>query len=192
MNTIKRKIEEIIRISNEEWSLIKKLVVPQKIKAKTKIIDIGSIAREIFFIEQGLLRVYHLKDGKEISTYFACDNQFISTFASIISHKPSYEFLETITDSTVLKINYQQLQQLFEKVPKFEKLGRAFAEQNFLCIADRTIVMQTMTAKDKYLNFINTYDEKIIMNVPQHQIASYLGITPESLSRIRKEIATSV
>ena len=191
MINIRRAINNIIKISDQEWSLFENIITLQTYNAKTQIVKNGSVARFIYFIEEGLTRVYHLSHGKEINTYFACDNQFISTYASIITQTPSHEILETIADSVILKINFQGLHQLFEKHPKFEKLGRVLAEKNYLCINDRTVMMQTQTAKEKYLNFINNHDQKIVQQIPQRFIASYLGITPESLSRVRKVLSIS-
>lgn len=155
MENIRREINKVIRISNKEWSLLETIIIRQKIKAKTQIVKNGSVARNLYFIEEGILRVYHLLNGKEVNTYFACSNQFISTYASVITQTPSHEILETLTDSSILKINFHKLQQLFEKFPKLEKLGRVLAEKNYLCINERTVIMQTQTAKEKYLNFIN-------------------------------------
>lgn len=166
-------------------------MVPTTYKAKDEIVTNGSIARDLIFIKQGLLRVYHLSEGKEITTYFACDNQFISTYTSILTQSPSHEILEAITDSDVLKLNMQRFQQLYDRFPTFERLGRILAEKNYLCISERTIVMQTQTAREKYLNFIDTNEPKIVQQTPQRYIASFLGITPESLSRVRKSLVTS-
>jgi CRP-like cAMP-binding protein len=138
-----------------------------------------------------LLRTYHIQNGIEINTYFACDRQFISAFSSFISQTASFEFLETIEDSTVYELSYHSLDSLYKESSKFEKLGRILAERNYLCVLDRTLTMQTKTAKEKYLDFIKNYDKKIIQRVPQYQIASFLGIAPESLSRVRKEISIS-
>jgi len=191
MENIRKEIYKIIRISDEDWSLFEEIISSQKFKAKTQIIKNGSIARDLFFIEEGLVRVYHYSDGKEVNTYFACDNQYISTYASVVTQLPSHEILETITDSSILKINYQKLQQLYKRIPKFERLGRILAEKNYLCINDRTVIMQTQTAREKYLNFIETNEQKIVQQIPQRLIASFLGITPESLSRVRRELSIS-
>lgn len=163
----------------------------KKFKAKTPIVREGNIAKSLYFIESGLLRTYHLQEGKEINTYFACDKQFISTFSSFINQTASFEILETIEESIVYELPYHTLAKLYLESRKFEKLGRILAEKNYLCVLDRAYTMQTKTAKQKYLDFIKTYDKKIIQRVPQYQIASFLGIAPESLSRVRKEISIS-
>lgn len=145
----------------------------------------------IYFIESGLLRTYYLLEGREITTYFACDGQFISSYSSFITQTASFETLEAIEDSIVYELSYQSMTELYEKSSKFEKIGRILAEKNYLCVLDRTRSMQTKTAKQKYLDFIKNNDKKIVQRVPQHQIASFLGVAPESLSRVRKEISIS-
>ena len=191
MNELHKILEELIALTESEWRSFSDKLKRKEFKAKTQLVREGSIANSLYFIETGLLRTYHLLDGKEINTYFACDKQFIAAFSSFISQKPSFEILEVIEDSIVYELPYNILNELYIASRKFEKLGRILAEKNYLCVLDRTFTMQTKTAKQKYLDFLQTYDKKIIQRVPQHQIASFLGIAPESLSRVRKEISTS-
>lgn len=191
MKELHKILEEVICLTESEWESFYDKLIRKEFNARTLIVREGSMAQNLYFIETGLLRTYHLLDGKEINTYFACDKQFISIFSSFISQTPSFEILETIEDSVVYELSYQSLTELYKESSKFEKLGRIIAEKNYLCILDRTFTMQTKTAKQKYLDFIKNYDKKIVQRVPQHQIASFLGIAPESLSRVRKEISIS-
>lgn len=191
MNELYTILQNLIDLKDNEWEMFSRFLKRIAFPAKTQIISEGNIAKNIYFIESGLLRAYHLQEGKEINTYFACDNQFISTFSSFINQAPSHEILETLEDSFVYELSYQNLTSLYEESRKFEKLGRILAEKNYLCLIDRIHSMQTKTAKEKYLEFIANYDKKIVLRVSQHHIASFLGIAPESLSRIRKEIVIS-
>ena len=191
MDELHRILEALIGITENEWKIFSVKLNRKEFKAKTVIIKEGSTANSLYFIEYGLLRTYHLQDGKEISTYFACDKQFISAFSSFISQTASLEVLVTIEDSVVYELSFKTLSELYKESLKFEKLGRMLAEKNYLCVIDRLLTMQTKTAKQKYLDFIENYDKKIVQRVPQHQIASFLGIAPESLSRIRKAISIS-
>jgi CRP-like cAMP-binding protein len=191
MEELKQLLSELIDLRNEEWNLFVEVLKEESFSAKTSIVKDGAVASKIYFINSGLLRSYYLEDGKEITTYFACDGQFIGVFSSFITQQPSTEVLEAIEDSIVYSLSYAALNRLYTNHPKFEKLGRIWAEKNYLCILDRTITMQTKTGKQKYLGFIKTYHKKIVQFAPQHQIASFLGVAPESLSRIRKEISIS-
>ncbi len=191
MNELQNILEELLDLTKDEWNDFSLHLIRKEFGAKSILINEGNIASNIYFIESGLLRTYHLLDGKEISTYFACDKQFISTYASFVSQTPSFEYLEAIENSAVYALSFKSLTELYKGSSKFEKLGRVLAEKNYMCVLDRTLSMQTKTAKQKYLDFIKEYPKKIVQRVPQHQIASFLGIAPESLSRIRKEISIS-
>ena len=191
MKVLKQILQETIRITDSEWATFSQKLRRREFARKTSIITAGSVASSLYFIESGLLRTYYLLNGKEVNTYFACDKQFISSYSSFINQSASFEFLEAIEDSTVYELSYQDLSQLYTESGNFEKLGRILAEQNYLCVLDRTLGMQTKTAKQKYLDFIQDYEQKIVQRVPQHQIASFLGMAPESLSRIRREISIS-
>ncbi|MBD0404065.1 Crp/Fnr family transcriptional regulator [Flammeovirga sp. EKP202] len=191
MEELKKQLFQLIQITSAEWDVLKEKLIKQEYKAKKIITTEGKVENSVYFIEEGLIRSYYLQDGKEINTYFACDGQFISSYSSFIAQSPSLESLEAIEKSRVYAISFETMTELYQKAAKFEKLGRLMAEKNYLCVIDRTRKMQTLTAKEKYLDFLETYDEKIIQRVPQHQIASYLGIAPESLSRVRKQLLIS-
>ncbi|WP_044209908.1 Crp/Fnr family transcriptional regulator [Flammeovirga sp. OC4] len=191
MEKLKKQLIQLIQITSAEWDVLKEKLIKREYKAKEIITTEGKVENSVYFIEEGLIRSFYLQDGKEINTYFACDGQFISSYSSFIAQTPSLESLETIEKSSVYAISFETMTELYQKAAKFEKLGRLMAEKNYLCVIERTRKMQTLTAKEKYLDFLETYDEKIIQRVPQHQIASYLGIAPESLSRVRKQILIS-
>ena len=191
MNELSKILEELIGLTENEWEKFSNHLKRQEYKAKTLLIEEGKTADTLYFIEAGLLRTYQYLDEKEITTYFACDNQFITIFNSFINQTPSSEILEVIEDSIVYEISSHSLIKLYKESSKFEKFGRILAEKNHLCALERTLTMQTKSAKKRYLDFLENYDKKIISRVPQHQIASFLGIASESLSRVRKEISIS-
>ena len=191
MEELRYLLEELIGITQSEWMAVSHQMIKKEYKAKSLLLKEDKIANSLYYIQTGLLRTYHLQEGKEITTYFACDSQFISSYSSFITQTPSHEYLEAVEDSTVYLLSFSVLSEFYQTSSKFEKLGRIMAEKNYLCVLDRTLTMQTKTAREKYLNFVETYPKKIIQRVPQHQVASFLGITPESLSRIRKELAIS-
>ncbi|WP_347374039.1 Crp/Fnr family transcriptional regulator [Aequorivita sp. Q41] len=191
MNELSKIIKELIGLTESEWKVFYKQLKRQEYKAKTLLIEEGKTAETLYFIESGLFRTFRNLDEKDITTYFACDNQFITVFNSFINQTPSSEILEVIEDSIVYEIHSHNLIQLYKESSKFEKFGRILAEKNHLCALERTLTMQTKSAKKKYLDFLKNYNKKIVNRVPQYQIASFLGIAPESLSRVRKEIFIS-
>lgn len=147
--------------------------------------------KQIAVLQSGIGRVYHLHDGKEITDYFntTTRNQLVSSFVSFLKRKPSREYVQFLTDSEVLVINYDQLQELYDRFPSFERLGRLMAERNYLLALERIESLQYHNATQRYESFLNLYPG-LMNQIPHHYVASYLGVTPESLSRIRKNFAS--
>lgn len=191
MDSLKNSISSFLQLDAQEWEAFKDALVVECYKEDSILVTEGAIASKIYFVQQGIIRTYFLKEGKEISTYFACDNQFITAYSSFITQKPSFEYLQVLEDCILYSMTAHKLEKLSKEFPKIERLFRIYAEQSYLCILERTILMQSKTAKERYLDFIEKYDKKIVYRVPQNQIASYLGIEPESLSRIRKKLSLS-
>lgn len=191
MEYIRTLLKIHLSISELEWETFQENLVYREFEAKSLVVREGMTARNIYFIESGLMRSYYLEDGKEINTYFSCDGALITVFSSFLRQRASLECLEAVGECKTYSLSYDALYRLYAQFPKFERFGRILAEQNYLCVLDRTTLMQTRTAKQRYLDFIETTDSKIIQGLPLYQIASFLGIAPESLSRIRRELVRS-
>lgn len=191
MKFIKELLETHLSLTSDEWDLFRQQLVEHQFKAKSLVVREGMIAQQVYFIQSGLMRTYYLEDGKETNTYFSCDGALISVFSSFITQEKSVEYLEALEDSQVYSLSYTALYALYEKCPKFERFGRILAEKNYLCILDRTLLMQTKTAKQRYVDFIANTPQKLVQGLPLYHIASFLGIAPESLSRIRRELLPS-
>lgn len=183
------QISAYCKFSDDEFEIIKSKFKYHQYKAKEYILKEGQVSTQIHFIEVGLVRVYYLKDGKEITTYLSADNGFVSSYASFINQTRSGESIQCLEDTDTFAINYEDMQSLYETVPQWQKVGRVLAERNLICLSDRLLKLQSIPAKEKYTDFLKTSPEKIVMRTPLIHIASYLGITPESLSRIRKNIS---
>lgn len=152
------------------------------------LINIGKPVKDIYYIHKGLVRLYMPDEsGREINTHFAWDGMFITSYYSLINNKLSDEAVVAITDCELYHFNYHKLAALFDPYPKVERLGRILAEQAFSCLAERGRMLQTMTAKERYLHLMKTIPTEVFQNIPMQDIASYLGIAPGSLSRIRNE-----
>lgn len=191
MELFKEKIAQYLSVSDEDLPILAAYLQPAYFQAKQTIIYAGQVANKMYFIRKGLVRTFMLHDGKEFNTYFAADGQFVTIYTSFIGQTPSSEFMEAIEETEVFFMTFDKLTNLYKTHPKFSELGRILAEQNYLCTVSRTLAMQTKSAKEKYLDFLENYDKKIVQRVPMLHIASFLGIAPESLSRIRKELAIS-
>ncbi|MCW2260192.1 MULTISPECIES: Crp/Fnr family transcriptional regulator [Sphingobacterium] len=182
-------ISTYARFSETDIAIIKSKFTQHKFKQKEYILEEGQVSTHLHFIAIGLVRIFYVKDGKEITSYLSSDNGFVSSYSSFINQSKSYEYIQCLEKSQTLAITYKDMQELYEAVPQWERIGRFFSEQNVLCLADRLLKLQSIPAKEKYLEFLKTSSEKIVQRTPLIHIASYLGITPESLSRIRSEIS---
>ncbi|RZJ56257.1 MAG: Crp/Fnr family transcriptional regulator [Flavobacterium sp.] len=188
-SSLQKQITAITSFSENEIEKIASCFEYEKCNAKEYISKMGKISNRIFFILNGLARVYYLKDGKEITTYLSCDDGFIASYSSFINQAQSFENIQCIEDCEVLSITFENMQSLYKEIPNWERVGRILAEQNYLCMADRVLKLQMIPAKEKYLAFLESAPAKIIQRTPLIYIASFLGITPESLSRIRQSIS---
>lgn len=190
MNTeLQKQILSIASFSENEIEMIDSCFECEKFTAKEFLSSMGKISNKIFFIVEGLARVYYLKDGKEITTYLSSDEGFIASYSSFINQSVSFENIQCIEDCEVLSITFEKMQFLYHEIPNWERVGRILAEQNYLCMADRVLKLQMIPAKEKYETFLASAPAKIIQRTPLIYIASFLGITPESLSRIRQDIS---
>lgn len=188
-SSLQKQITAIASFSENELAKIDSCFENEKFNAKEFLSLAGKISSKIFFILNGLARVYYLKDGKEITTYLSCDEGFIASYSSFINQTASFENIQSLEGCEVLSISYEKMHYLYHEIPNWERVGRILAEQNYLCMADRVFKLQMISAKEKYLTFLESAPAKIIQRTPLIYIASFLGITPESLSRIRQNIS---
>ncbi|WP_166967566.1 Crp/Fnr family transcriptional regulator [Yeosuana marina] len=185
MKTLIKNISEYITINNSDIEIINKSFSKKEYKKGEYLIEQGKRADKVFFIEKGLVRMYFINEnGNEINTYFASDESFITSFSSFINQYSSVEFIKAEKETSVYSLNYSDFETNNDFMIKFRTL---FVEQNLVCVKNRLDLLQTSNAKEKYEHFIRNTNEKIINGIPLYHIASYLGITAESLSRLRKK-----
>jgi CRP-like cAMP-binding protein len=145
----------------------------------------------MYYIKNGALRSFFYKYGENISDFFFFENSFASDFASFYSGKPSSFNLECLEDVVALQINREDLLILGEKHPIFERYGRIAAEYAFLLVEERMQLLHTGDLETRFRWMMKNFPA-IFMRVPQYQIASYLGVKPESLSRIKSRIGKAL
>ena len=150
------------------------------------LININERCDSMFFIVKGLVRGYYLDDGKEITNWFAQEGEFATCFYAFVAVKSSFETIETLEDCTLIQLPYSGLQSLYIKFPETERLGRIITETYYIKLEERLLSLQFKTAKERYQNFVLS-KPSLLQRTSLGQIASYLGITQETLSRIRAE-----
>ena len=185
---LKNVARHIVLDKNEETFFLS-LLEPQSIKRKTLYLEAGKPCKHSAFVVDGALKSFTGdQDGKEHILSFAVADWWISDMYSLLSERPAILNIEAIADSQVLLLSRHNQQVLYERVPKFERFFRILIENALVANQQRLIDNMSSTAEERYIRFINKYP--IIPScVPQHNIASYLGITPEFLSKIRSRLA---
>lgn len=151
------------------------------------MVEQGRICTSLKFVVSGTYRVYHIKDGKEITSYFNYEsrNPIVASFISLLKEQPSHEIVECILPGKLLSIDYSYWKSLYTISQPLNTFGRLLAEFNYILAIERIESLQYKSASERYKAFIKLYPD-LLNRIPHHYIASYLGITPESLSRIRK------
>lgn len=175
-------------MSDEKADLISTYFSEAVIVKGTLLIQEGKTSKFSYFLETGIIRCYIVDfSGNEVTTRFFSAPDFLNDYLSFFEQKPSQENYELLTDCVIYSISYENVQHCFHNIPEFREWGRMLLTLNYAYVNKRMIAFHKETAQERYLNLENKYPE-IIQNIPLHMIASYLGITKYSLSRIRKEI----
>lgn len=164
-------------------------IMKDKSAAKNEVlVRADKPVKDVYYIHKGIVRLNMADErGRDFNTHLAWDGMFITSYYSLIKNQLSDESVTAVTPCELYHFQYSQLAALFDPYPKVERLGRILAEEAFSCLAERGRMLQTMTAKERYLHLMEKIPIEIFRNIPMQDIASYLGIAPGSLSRIRNE-----
>lgn len=141
-------------------------------------------ATDLIFINKGIVRGFYYLDGKEITNWFAQEGEFAACFYAFISQTEAFETIEALEDTSATLISYAALQTLYLKFPETERIGRLITENYYIKLEERILSLQFKTAKERY-QYLTEYRADLLQRVSLGQIAAYLGITQETLSRIR-------
>ena len=174
-------------LAEDELKLVKKSFVALEVDANTVLLKQGQIANHIYFLSKGIVKGYENNDGKNVICQLIPKENFFTSLESFFHQKPSTEFLQTITDCKIAVINKQDLDYLIEKIPSFSVLVQEVTNLHLSCKIERVKDFQTLSAKQRYKKFMVQYP-KLALEVSIDNIASYLGMEPQSLSRIRRQL----
>ena len=164
-----------------------KLMSKQSFKSKAILHKEGDICNHLYLIEKGIARAFYYKDGKDITAHFAAEKRTITAIDSFIQRKKSRYNIEVLEDSEITAISHQDLQNLLEKKPEYEKYTRIFLEQIYIDLAERVEDLLFHNAKERYDKLVEKTPD-LLQRVHLKHIASFIGITQETLSRIRTQV----
>ncbi len=175
-------------LQETEWKAMEEKLSVQYLKKGELLTRQGEICSSVSFINKGLVRMFYIVDGKEINTGFINENEYIAQYDSFILQEPSSGNIDALEDCELINLSYNDMQSLYKTYTVFEMFGRKIAEMLFIMISAQTTSLLTLTPEERYQRLLNE-EPFVIQRVPQYMIASFIGITPEHLSRLRKKMA---
>jgi CRP-like cAMP-binding protein len=185
---MKSVFESIQILSQHELDQLDDLITIRSLKKGEFLLEENQICNEIVFIKKGILRSYFFNhQGDEITNCFAFENEFMASFSSFITQAIAEENIHALTDTEVQVVNREGLERLYESSIHWQEIGRKIAEMEFVNLQKRMVSFQKLSGKQRYEQLIQ-HHQKYIQLIPLQYLASYLGVTPRHLSRIRKSI----
>ncbi len=183
----KKYLMQMTPMDNKSFDIAIKYLKIERIKKGEFLVREGQICNKIAFIHEGLFRIYNLKEGIEINTCFCKENSITSSFNSFIHQIPSNESIQSLEDSVIVTLSSANLINLYKESTIWQNIRLLLTEKECLRLSDRANSLSFESALEKYKNLIK-YQPEIIQRVSIQHIASYLGISRETLSRIRSQI----
>jgi CRP-like cAMP-binding protein len=188
---ILKNVSRHIKLDPQETAFFTSLLRPRVVRKRQALLRAGEIARHENFVVKGLLRAYTVDPtGHEHVAMFAMEDWWISDLYSFLTQTPATQNIDAIEDTEILQIEKHDLERLYQEVPRFDRFFRIALQNAFISNQQRILGSISQTAEEQYIAFIKKYPT-LEQRVPQHQVASYLGITPETISRIRRSMARS-
>lgn len=183
------RINEIITVTEEEFDFCKTLFQPKKLRKKQYLLQDGDVCKYTAFVEKGILRTYTIDEkGNEHILQFSMEGWWVADLYSFLTNEPSNYNIEALEECELLLITKPSWDILLEKVPAFERYFRILLQNNLIATQQRLMGSLSETAEEKYTKLVTNFPG-CIQRVPQHMLASYLGITRETLSRVRGQMA---
>jgi CRP-like cAMP-binding protein len=187
-DTIIKALTSLVEFNEEELFHFLKLLKPRTLNKNDFILEAGDICKSMVIINRGGLRYFTINDKGEQSYWFAFEGEWLGDYESFLTRQPSSHFIQAIEATEVFALSYDDMQQLYASGVKFERFGRLIAENLFIKVERSRNELTSLPAEQRYLNLMKDHPN-ILKRVPVQHIATYLGIQPQSLSRIRRNIA---
>lgn len=194
LNIFREQLKKYVDFNEAEWILFTQHLTLSSLKKKNYFAEQGRVCDKVGFIVKGAVRYFHVKDGEEITGYFSFENEYLSSYKSYLTGMPSLTYVQALEDTKLITFTKSDMDQMLNDpmlAYKMERFGRLIAEDYLICYEERIASFITQSPEERYLQLLSNGRE-ILPRMPQHYIANYLGITPVSLSRIRKRILETV
>lgn len=188
MTLILEHIRKFVHLTPEEEHLLLSKIEIKTVKAKSILLHSGEVSKETYFVNSGLLRSFNVNDNiVEHILHFACEGWWMGDLYSLITQKPGNLFIEALEDSELIILSKEKQEELYLEIPKLERFFRILTENSLVAHKERLMDNLSLSAEERFEKFCQKYPS-LIQKIPQRQIASYIGITPEFLSKLKKKI----
>jgi len=188
MEQIRKHFEKRVQLTEMDWQVFSSKLRRREFPKKTLLLKVGETENHLSFIEKGIIRFYVPKEENNFTFSFSFDNEFVSAYDSFLTQTPCGYQVETLVETTLWQISFKDLQTIYAETEIGNTIGRLATEGLYLENIKREISLLTDTAEQRYLNLF-AEQPHLIQKVPLKYIASYIGITPQALSRIRRRIS---
>ncbi|MFC3199544.1 Crp/Fnr family transcriptional regulator [Parapedobacter deserti] len=179
--------DRFVNFSSADKELLAAALSFRKVDAKSELVSYDKRTDNLFFLLKGCVRKYYVKDGEQLTIYLMTEGNFIGAFESFITGMRSKEAIETLEPAELLVLNKNDLDRLYETIPSMNEFVRKILEQTLIQFHQALASFVLDKPEERYINLLSQNPE-LFQRVPQHMLATYLGITATSLSRIRKRI----
>lgn len=177
-------LEGIYPLSEQLKLHLLKILKVTHIEKKEYLLKAGHISTRVYFIANGLLRCFYIKEDVDVSSWFMKEGDVIFSVESFINQKPSNENIQALEDATLLYIDYDELQSIYRQFPEFNFIGRVLTEKYYVLSEQRSYSLRMQRAQERY-DYLLDFHSELILRVPGKYLASYLGITEVTLSKIK-------
>ena len=184
---IKLVFQQMVDLTPEQWAAFEQHLEEVTYRKNDFLCQAGHTEQYLYFIHTGAVRVYHQTEQQEFTLNFHFDNEFVSAFSSFLTQTPSRVYLQVLENVEVSRIHRQHLYHSYQQFHEAERIGRLFAETLYVHKTNREIDLLSLSAEEQYINLLRK-NPNLVNSISVKHLASYLGIQPESLSRIRHKV----
>lgn len=188
MNELIHKFSQYLDLTAEEITFLKENSDVQSYPKNYNLLNEGQTSQAFYFVIKGCLRLFYKSGIEEKNAFFYTENMFISSFLSFTKQIPSKHSIATIEESVLIKFDLKKVEEFMNFSPKFGTLAKIMMEEELITYQQIISSFVTKNAEERYLDFTINHSQ-LVQRIPQHYIATYLGVSPETLSRIRKRIS---
>ena len=188
MEQIRKYFETLTGIKDQDWGAFIERLSRVEFPKKSLILKVGQVENYLSFIERGIVRYYIPKEENDVTFVFGFEHSFISAYDSFLTQTPSTYHIESLADTVLWRLTYRDLQDIYAQTEIGNTVGRYASEELYLRKSKRELSLLHHSAEERYLNLFKEQPH-LIQKIPLKYIASYIGITPQALSRIRQRIS---